>query len=419
MVFTIRQLTVWQSLKNKRTFAMRFPGKILPLSAIIAALSNPAFAEIEPASVAVGEMDLVPTMNLQVGYDDNILSANTNEISSMVTVLSPSVQLIAEQGLNAYRMSYTLSKGVFENSSDDNYLDHNLAFDAHLEFDSRNKLDLRADYNRGHEARGTGLSANNGVANAVTEPLEYDTRAVSFNYQFGGDDATGRLEFYGELLDREYNNFRNITEGRDNQERIAGGIFFYRIAPKTSLLFEARNKDVDYDLSTSTLDSNTWRYYVGATWESTAKTTGTVKIGHYDKDFDSTTRQGDDGVSWEASVQWAPKTYSVIDFTTGQEDKETNGTGNFINSESVALNWNHGWNDFVSTDLGISHSTDTYEGDANGREDTTKSYSAGFNYDMRRWLSLGLSYTYNDTSSNVTGVSYDKNVIFLTVDASL
>lgn len=398
---------------------MKSPCKLLPLSVVIAAICNPAIAAIEPAAVDVGEMSLVPTMNLQVGYDDNILSANTNEISSMVTVLSPSVQLIAEQGLNAYRMSYTLSKGIFENSSADNYLDHDLSFDAHLEFNSRNKVDLRAAYNRGHEARGTGLSANGGVANAVTEPLEYDTKSVSFNYQFGGDEATGRIELYGELLDREYKNFRNITTGRDNQEVIAGGIFYYRIAPKTSLLFEARNKDVDYDLSSSTLDSNTWRYYVGATWESTAKTTGTVKIGHYDKDFDSTTRQDDDGVSWEAAVTWAPKTYSVFELTTGQEDKESSGTGDFINAKVVRLNWNHGWTDFVNTDLGISHTTETYEGATNGREDKIKSYSAGLNYDMRRWLSLGLSYTYNDTSSNVTGVSFDKNVIFLTVDASL
>ncbi len=398
---------------------MNFPGKILPLSIAISALCNPAFAAIEPASIEVGEMDLVPTVNMQIGYDDNILSANTDEISSMVTVLSPSVQLVAEQGLNAYRMSYTLSKGVFADSTEDNYLDHNFALDAHLEFNSRNKLDLRAEYNRGHEARGTGLSANGGIANAVTEPLEYDTKAVSLNYQFGGDEATGRIEFYGELLDREYQNFRSITEGRDNQERTAGAIFYYRVAPKTSLLFEARNKDVDYDLSTTTLDSNTWRYFVGATWESTAKTTGTVKIGHFDKDFDSSTRKDDDGVSWEAAVKWAPKTYSVFTLTTGQEDKESSGTGNFINAEIVSLDWNHEWTDFVSTDLGISHSTETYEGAANDREDKIKSYSAGFNYDMRRWLSLGLSYTYNDTDSNISGLSFDKNVIFLTLDASL
>lgn len=382
--------------------------------------SLPAVAAIEPAAIDAGPVKVVPMISAQVGYDDNFFSTSANEEDDTITVLSPSVQLIAEDGLNAYRLTYQVSQGMHQDHSSDNYTDHNLSADAHLEFSQRSVLDLNAAYNKGHEARGTGLSASGGIANSIDAPLEYDTQTVGFSYIYGAPDATGRIQVYGEHLDREYQNFRSVTEGRDDTEVTLGAVFYYQIMPKTSLLFEARNKDIDYDLDpANSLDSETRKYFVGATWEGTAKTTGTVKVGVSEKDFDSASRKDFTSSSWEASVRWAPRTYSVVDISTSRSAAESTGNGNFIDTKSYNVNWNHAWSDIINTDLGLGLTNETYEGAADGREDDTTSVNMGLNYDMRRWLTFGLNYTYSDIDSNLANTDYSKNLVMLTINASL
>jgi len=390
---------------------------ITPIALIF---SLPAVAAIEPAAIDAGPVKVVPMISAQVGYDDNFFSTSANEEDDTITVLSPSVQLIAEDGLNAYRLTYQVSQGMHQDHSSDNYTDHNLSADAHLEFSQRSVLDLNAAYNKGHEARGTGLSATGGIANSIDAPLEYDTQTVGFSYIYGAPEATGRFQVYGEHLDREYQNFRSVTEGRDDTEVTLGAVFYYQIMPKTSLLFEARNKDIDYDLDpANSLDNETRKYFVGATWEGTAKTTGTVKVGVSEKDFDSASRKDVTSSSWEASVRWAPRTYSVVDISTSRSAAESTGNGNFIDTKSYNVNWNHAWSDIVNTDLGLGLTNETYEGAADGREDDTTSVNMGLNYDMRRWLTFGLNYTYSDIDSNLANTDYSKNLVMLTINASL
>lgn len=388
---------------------------IIP-SALVASL--PAFAGISPAAIDAGPVSVVPMISAQVQYDDNLYSNSSNEQDDIITVLSPSVQLVAEDGLNAYRVTYQLSEGIYQDHSDDNYTDHNLSADAHFEFSQRSVLDLKAAYQKSHEARGTGLSGTGGIATSITSPLEYDIQTVGFDYMYGAPSATGRVQFYGDHLEREYQNFRAITKGRDNTEVTLGTIFFYKVMPKTSLLFEIRNKDIDYDVDpASSLDSNTWKYLVGATWEGTAKTTGTIKLGFSDKDFDSASRKDVTTASWEAAVRWEPRTYSVVDISTSRSNVESNGTGDFIDTKNYNVNWNHAWSNIINTDLGLGFSNENYKG--SNREDDTTSFNAGVNYDMRRWLTFGLGYKYSDIDSNLANTDYDKNLVMLTVNASL
>ncbi|MDO6562857.1 outer membrane beta-barrel protein [Amphritea sp. 1_MG-2023] len=373
----------------------------------------PASATIEPAAIDAGPVKIIPMITAQVGYDDNFFSTADNEEDETITVLSPSVQVVAEDGLNAYRVVYQLSDGTHQNNTADNYTDHTLSADAHIEFSQRSVLDLKAAYNKGHEARGS----NDYV---TSSPIEYDVTTASFRYMYGAPQATGRIEFYGEHLEREFTNFRTITTGRDDTEVTLGSVFYYKVMPKTSLLFEVRNKDIDYDVDpSSSLDNNTWKYLVGATWEGTAKTTGTVKVGVSDKDFESASREDFTSASWEASVRWAPRTYSVVDISTSRSAAESSGTGDFIDTKNYNINWNHAWNDVINSDLGLGMTSETYEGDVNGREDDTTSINVGMNYDMRRWLTFGLSYTFSDVDSNIATEDYTKNLVMLTVNAAL
>ncbi|WP_415883610.1 outer membrane beta-barrel protein [Neptuniibacter sp. QD34_54] len=380
-----------------------------------AILASPAFA-LEPAPAKVGPLQVIPQVNLQVGHDDNIYSTGSNEVDSIITVVNPSIQAVLEKGLDVYSLNYAIKHGNYENDSADNYTDHDLSAQAYLDFNIRNRLELLARYLKTHEDRGTGLNqGSNATANDA--PVEYDVTTLSAKYSFGAQDAKGRIEVAAELNDREYSNFRSQTAAKDRENSKVTGTFYYRVMPKTSLLFEIEHEDIDYDLASVTLDSTETEYLLGATWEATAKTTGIFKVGYAEKDFDSASREDDDGISWELAVNWAPKTYSVVSFVTSKEEEETDGTGNYIDTTSWNLGWEHDWGNRIISRVGYGQSDSDYV--SSSRSDESENYGVGVTYQLQRWLDLGIDYSYTERESNQAGLDYEKNAVYFTVQGSL
>ncbi|PIE25438.1 MAG: hypothetical protein CSA60_00590 [Neptuniibacter caesariensis] len=388
----------------------------LNLALLLGALfANPALA-LEPASIDAGSFQIIPQVNFQIGHDDNIYLTEADSVDSMITVINPSVQTVLEKGLNVYSLNYAIKHGRYQYDSNDNYTDHDLTAQAYLDFNVRNRLELLARYLKTHEDRGTGL--NQGVnATVNNSPIEYHVNTLSAEYSFGANEAKGRIEVEAEVNDREYDNYRTQTAARDRINSKVRGAFYYRMMPKTYLLFEIEHENIDYDRSTVTLDSDEIEYLLGATWEATAKTTGIFKIGYAEKDFDFATRNDSDGISWELAANWAPRTYSVVSFVTSKEEEETDGAGNYIDTTSWSLGWEHDWGNRVVSRVGYGQSEQEYV--SSSREDQTKKFGVGVSYQLQRWLDLELDYTYSDRESNQVGLDFDKNVVYLTVQGSL
>ena len=371
---------------------------------------------LEPLSYTSGPLQVIPQVGVQVGYDDNIYATETAEKSSTKVIFNPSVQLKAEQGLNEYSVYYEITNGTYQDSSADNYTDHELSGRAYFDFNIRNRLELLAGYLKTHEDRGSGL--NQGTNATINDaPIEYSVGSLQGTYEFGGKEAKGRIKLVAGVQDREYDNFRSQTESKDRQKINTSATFYYRVMPKTSLLFEVSNEDIDYDLATVTLDSSERKYLLGATWDATAKTSGTLKFGYAEKNFDSAAREDADGISWELAMRWSPKSYSVIDVATSKEAEETDGTGNYIDTTSLDLQWTHAWSDIWRTRVYYGVSNDEYV--ASAREDDQLSYGVGVDYDMRRWLNFGVDYIYSERESNQANLDYEKNTVYLTVQGSL
>ncbi|RLA53842.1 MAG: hypothetical protein DRR42_03565 [Gammaproteobacteria bacterium] len=366
---------------------------------------------IEPAAIPAGPVVFVPQISLQEGYDDNLFTTKNNKKDSFITIIKPSIQMVAENQNDTYRLTYILEHGIYQDSNSDNYTDYDLLGEAIMELNSRNRLNLSAAYIKNHEARGSTNAASG------NKPSRFTDKAVKATYRYGAKTAKTNVELVGAYLDRDYTNLYSVNRGRDRDNTLVGGTIFYRVAPKTSALAEVRHEDIDYDLSSSTEDSTEEKYYVGATWEATAKTSGTAKFGYSKKDFDDSEHDNQDGPSWEVGVKWAPRTYSVFDLKTAQEFKESDGVGSAIDADTVSLAWTHSWNKRVSTNAMIRREKDDYI-DFN-RDDDIDSLKVGISYEMRRWLSLGLGYQYTDTSSNISVEEYSRNQFVFTLKGSL
>jgi len=397
----------------------KFPLKSLT-AAMLMAGSGSALA-IEAASMDLGGVQFTPVLNLSESYDDNFRAVGAGgDESSWITTINPSFELAAQDRLNVYKLTYAFNSDTFHSSHDDNNIDHHLNADAHMEFNARNRLDLNAGYSQMEDVSDT--EAGGGIND------KYHTYKIGAVYGFGAKSATMNFELAAKQQWLRYDNDQRLGSGlrvNEDEERditTLSATAFYRIAPKTRALFEVRYNDYDYQLSSSTLDSDAMAYLLGVTWDATARTSGIAKLGYSNKEFDDSRRDDVSGSIWEVGVNWQPRTYSTFSLNTRRSTEEgSQNAEDAVDTTRTGINWNHAWTRRISTDLGYTYIEEDYEGIS--RTDETDEFGMSLTYEVRRWLDLGVGYTYQDVDSKGSDAydsdSYDRNIFMVKMTMGL
>ncbi len=360
-------------------------------------------------------IEVIPFVQAELIHDDNVANVSDNEESSWASVINPGLMVKLNPGNDEYVFLYRLSQGNYFSSHNDDYTDHFVSLSGDWQFSDRHRAGLRYDFNATHEARGTGIS--DGVGNLLDEVIRYRTNYVDASYGFGGMDATGRFKFNLGYFDKRYSNYRSFTQDRDYDEMRYGGTFYYRVAPKTSLLFELMKNDKRYDVidfSGFSRDSDDHYAYIGASWDTTATITGIAKAGYQNKDFKASSRSNFEGFSWDVGLTWQAKEYSKFEIGTRHRAKDPDRLGDYVEESYYHVAWNHYWLERLSSDISWSYVRDDYEGTS--RRDDTDQYAFSLNYDLRRWVNLGVGYRLTNKDSNQDNLDYDKNVFFISVN---
>lgn len=347
-----------------------------------------------------------PGIDLSIAHDSNVQLSNSNPRSSSVTIVSPYLRVEGRPGQHKLDAIVRADSGHYANSSGDNYTDASLAGNADLLFSGRSSLKLRAEDRRGHDPRGSTNIPLSG------EPDRYNQWLIDGVFGYGASGAAGRVELEAGTLRRSYVNNRANTDVLDRHQTNYGGTFFWRVAPKTDLLAELRRTNFKYDVST-TLDSNETRTYLGVTWEATALTEGTIRVGRLKKDFDSAAVADISSSSWEAGVRWSPLTYSVFDLATSKQTYESTGAGSAMLTTYNSLTWSHDWSGRVRSQLQAAKRKDDFPGAAPARTDNTTITAANIGYQFRRWMRLGASYTHTSRDSDIGTYVYTRNLWML------
>lgn len=366
-----------------------------------------------PAGIPVGPVTVFPGLNLGQGYDDNLFWTNNRAKSSSFTVVSPYVRAEAISGASKFDATLRIDDATYWSSRNDDYTDYSLLANGDLVFSGRSGLKLRLGALHGHDPRG---STDRPI---LLHPDEYDNYGMDGVFRYGSPGARGRIELDGGAYARRYTNNRLFTTQSDRDTSQAGGTFFWRAMPRTEILAQAQRRWIDYKDPNSTQSSTEDRFYVGARWEATAATTGYVKVGRLRKEFELPTRPGTTDPSWDVGVRWSPRSYSVFDFVTSKQTNESTGVGDFVDTKSYGVTWNHAWNSRVRTQVMASYRDDEFVGSLPYRRDKTPSVGLKASYDFRRWLLFGAEYTYWDRDSNLNINDYKRNLFLLTLRATL
>lgn len=376
---------------------------------------------IEPANIQAGPVTIEPTLKVETRYVDNLFRSEDDERSTWVLDTLPKVQAWLQNGNSTYSATLQLEDFRYASSHDDDFTDYQANIDIHHEFNAKNVLDVFGKYYDGHEERGTGLSEGRAVE-LIDEPIELETVDYGAKYTLGNKNSLARLEAGYRYFDRDYQNFERSTQFRNYDQDVYDVAVYYALGPRTDILAQVRYLDTQYDTVNrfdrgGSYDSEEYNYFVGVAWEATAKTSGSIKLGQYDREYDSVAREDDDGFSWEVDVFYKPRTYSVVNLETRRFSQETNGLGDAIDTEEYAIRWDHDWSGRSSTHFELINSEDDYTGSF--RADDTWYLEAKYRYSFRRWFDLTGGYRYEERDSGEEDFDYEQNTFFIEAELSL
>ncbi len=380
--------------------------------------------------VRLGPIDLNPSLSISEGYNDNVFFINAQKNGSWFTTINPRLQFTRKWNRLSFDMSYSLTDIRYASFSQNDTTTNLLSSSSHWIFNYRNKLDLISSLSFGQNPIGTNLTQGS-VDTQNLKPVKYTRNNYQATYQFGAQGAQGNLIFRAGYSEINYDSQTSAPTPlvltrysyQDNYNINLGGTFLYKVMPKTQALFEINHILIKYTNKQATILNNNYyqtNYLFGATWKAAGKTTGSIKLGMFDLQYDDG-RKTNLGLTGMINVTWQPWTYSGFTLTASQNNLPNIGigTGSYINQKQFSLGWLHTWSPRLNSQLQLMAGTQNYVGTTPETSDTSMGMTVGLNYRMRPWLGFGLSYTYNRRDSNRNSYNYDQNMMVLNVNLTL
>ncbi|MCG6871792.1 MAG: outer membrane beta-barrel protein [Gammaproteobacteria bacterium] len=383
---------------------------------VVAPPASSTTRNFEPAQFADEAEDLLsgfyPSVTVSATRDTNVLKESANEESDWVYTIAPGLEYRTELGRHSLSVGY---QGVYQRYGDLSSEDgDNHYLGAALGLDITNILDvnLGARYADVREARG-----RPGTRNFALEPDRYQETSYDGEAVLGRREATLQLAAAVGVSEMRYQN--NDQQGRDRDSQYFSVTGYWNTGPRSSLFGSVTWEEIDYvESAPINLDSDVTTYSVGGIWQMSEKTSAKVSVGQQKKDLLDPAANDYNGTVYEARLRWAPRSYSQFEVYAGRSTEETtdvsNGAG-FIESDILGADWNHELNDRWSLNAGARYISDDF---SDGRQDELSSYSAGVNYGVNDWLSVGASYGYAKRTSNLEGADYEGEIIVLSVTGS-
>lgn len=354
---------------------------------------------------------IYPSAMIGLGRNNNVLGTNTNQRSSEFVVLRPELVTELKTHGDRYTLSYLGNYAHYTSAASDDFNHHEFWAAGDNYFTSRARLGWGVGYIEKTDPRGSTDRASSQEPDRWHAPI---VRALGI---YGAQGAIGRVEGETSFMRKRYDNNRNTTVQSDVDLTTASGRFFYRFMPRTSLVLEARNTWANYVSPLSTSDNTDTRLYAGVTWEATAKTTGSIKVGQAHKNFNDGSRKDATMGSWEGGLRWSPLTYSQFDLQSSRAPADSTGIGNYVVNSGTTLVWNHKWASYISSRANLGLLKSQYSGDV--REDSTRNYGLGFFHEVGYRARVGLDWNRTDRNSNQDTYDFKRDVMMATLEVVL
>lgn len=367
-------------------------------------------------SVAAERNGLILNGSVSAEYSDNILN-NTNEISDTALIATPKLKYSGVLGKHKVEVNYQGKLASYTKDKEFNYNSHDFLLAGYFDHSHKINTEFSLGFDKEIETPG----ATNSSTQNLTNFNQLNTKSALARFYYGQRTSTGQIVIDFNYTDRAYTN--NQQDYRDYTRNQANATFFYRIAPKTRMLFQASASKYSYDdqftnALTLNQSSEQQRYLIGVEWQATAKTTGLFKIGYQNKDYTDPQLNDISDLSYNLDMIWKPTIYTKIAIGASREATESaiQNEGGFL-STAYSVNISHNLTARTTANLAMSMNNDDIVS-ATNRTDKRHTLGVGLKHSLRDWLNVKLSYKYQEKDSNIELFTYESNIIQLSFETT-
>lgn len=374
----------------------------------------------EPAAPEAGRF-LPRFSSLKLGlsvttlHDDNVLRSSANEESSLVITTAPKALLEGRLGRHGIVLGYEGEYGNYLSLSEQNYFDHEFIADADVRVSRKLKVGLDTGLFYGHDRPGDFTSR----LNAPPDPDRWRRHHAGINATFGRAWASvlRTKAGFGIAFQQSGIRYLNNNQGDRDYDRQSFALKGrYNLGPTLSLVADAGLSLTDYTDPATPLDNQEVSILVGIAWEATAKTTGEVKFGVLEKDFDDPNESDFSGANFNFKVEWSPRTFSIFTAYGSRNAPESGQGGGSAVVDTAGLRWRHGFSSRLVSETGFEYQQADFE---SNQKDELFQLDAAVSYRFNRFVGLRGGFEYLTQSSNNPSAEYDDTTIFIELSVSL
>lgn len=356
--------------------------------------------------------------NLRQGYDDNVYTTHSNQVSSWYTGVTPSILVNYPMDQTLFSARYTFDGTYYWNrtaGSDDWDTSHEFLGRINHSVSERFNIDARETFTYAENPQ----VANNGAALQRNGDYIHNGVSLQGSYQWTPKFATvttytNDVYAYNDQILKEVDNYMSNSISND---------FRYLIDPTVTLVLGGSFEDVGYEYIARNYD--TYTGYVGADWQLSPQVSLSGRVGGEifdpnDGGSQSTSPYGSLGLNWILGAR------STISANYSHAISQTDiATSYGQETDTFSLNLSYQWTPRITTSLIGSYQYGQYTSDlalnggVSGYSEEVTTFNFLAVYQINAWLDTNLSYTFTDVEDNqLSDRAYTRNQISLGVRAT-
>lgn len=362
--------------------------------------------EMYGGDLRLGPLRIIPYITASGRYTDNVFLTERNKKSDFSYSVLPGVKLrIPTLGRYGFHINYEADYAQYDTYHEANYLVQSgeAALDLNLprRFGVKlgNKITSGADLPDFEGDRKARYLSN--IARIGTSYVLFDRFSLGLHYS------------------HELKDYQRSEDEIDNFDTHAlGGLFRFRILARTSMFLEYGYATTSYRKDRVVENSYSNHINSGITWDITAKTHGTVRGGYVEKNYYARNRK-EDAVFASADISHELTSRTIFTlrgirsvFDTSQADDNINYSSSYL-SNQVSATLRHTYRKFTGG-IGGDFIYDRYLHDdlraGTRRRDTVWRGFVSIDYQMQRWIKIGVQYRYTNLNSNFANEDYVENL---------
>lgn len=375
-----------------------------------------------PLGVRAGSFIIYPSFNLHEAYSDNIFSTQTGEVDDFITRFIPQVAIESDWNNHSLAIFGEADIGRHRDNSFEDFDDYSFGARGRLDVLRSTWLKAKAETRHLHESRASPDNVGG------RHPTEYDLHIAGvegyhklnrFNFTLGSE--LKRFDFE-DALDGLAMPIDNDDRDRDEVEtsfRVG-----YEIVPEyeafVRMAYFVRNYDASVDGMGFNRDSDGYEAVAGVKIDFGGVTFGDFFLGYRKQFYDDPAFSNSEGPTIGAKITWNVTQLTTVIGTISRQIMETTvedggsvASGSFLTTFGVSAQHELLRNLLLGAD--VIYSSDEFK----GIDRTDDVFQVGLNasYMMYRNLFVRGGYEYTERNSDIPGLDFNKNMVFLRLQA--